>query len=137
MRQEALVIEGGRQARVMVMRTSACTGDCGHCGGCDTPRPLYADADNEIGAEKGQTVYVETSTAVVLFSAVLVYLLPLVLFLCGYFALKALGLSERAAVVCAVIPALISLLSAGYYNKKRSAHPACTIVAVRENREEG
>ncbi len=131
MRQEALVLEGGETARVMVLRSSACTGDCGSCGGCHEAKPIYADARNAIGAEKGQAVYVETETGVVMISAVLVYLLPLGLFLAGYFIAQALGASGPFPAVCALGAAVLGFFGAKRYDRKRAGQPACAIVAFR------
>lgn len=133
LRQEALVVEEGETARVLVMRSSACTGDCKSCGGCREERPVYADADNPIGARRGETVYVETATGVVLLSAVLVYLLPLVLFLIVYFIAQNLGAARSVSALIAAGAAVVSLTGAKYYNGKRAEKPACTIVSRIEN----
>ena len=94
MRQTArvcrLLPEGS--AELLVLRKSACAGDCGTCGGCGAAqRSLRLTAENPIRAEEGSTVYVESATAPVLKAAVLVYLLPLILFLAGYFLAAPLG----------------------------------------------
>lgn len=132
MKQDALVIHGGKIARVMVLRSSACTGDCEGCGFCEAGRPLYVDAYNAVRAEEGQSVVVETATNVVITSAVLIYLLPLAVFLAIYFIVQALGAGNTASVFCAAIGCAASFLLAKLYNRKRSDKPACTIVDIRE-----
>lgn len=135
LKQDALVIHGGKVARIMVLRSSACTGDCEGCGFCEAGSPLYADAYNAVRAEEGQAVVVETATNVVMISAVLVYLLPLAAFLTVYFLAQALGAENTAAVVCALIGWAAAFFAAKYYNKKRSDQPACTIVEIKETGE--
>lgn len=132
LRQDALVIHGGKIARVMVLRSSACTGDCEGCGFCEEGRPLYADAYNAVRAEEGQSVVVETATNVVMTSAVLVYLLPLAVFLATYFIVQALGAGNTVCVLCAIAGYAASFLIARFYNRRRSDKPACTIVDIKE-----
>ena len=136
MRQEALVIHGGKIARIMVLRGSACTGDCEACGFCEAGRPLYADAYNAARAEEGQKVVVETATNVVMTSAVLVYLLPLVGFLTVYFLAQAVGAENTVSVLCALIGWAAAFAGAKVYNKKRADKPACTIVDVMDTEEQ-
>ncbi len=88
MQQEALVralLPDGK-AELVCQRAGACSGDCSQCGGCTAGRQwALVTAENPIGAEAGDRVVVETSSAVVLRAAALVYLAPLCLLLLGYF----------------------------------------------------
>ena len=88
MQQKAKVqrlLPDGR-AELTVVRKSACSGDCGSCGGCGAvEQSLCITADNPIRAGVGDVVYVESATGLILKAAALVYLLPLMLFLAGYF----------------------------------------------------
>ena len=137
MKQEAKVVRGGTIARVMVLRSSACTGDCEGCGFCEAGQPLYVDAYNPSGAQGGQTVVVETETNTVMLSAVLVYLLPLIVFLVVYFAVQAIGTGEHVPIACASGSFVLSFLVARGYNKKKTGQPACTIVEIRDNGGQG
>ena len=79
-------------AEVFLGRQSACSGDCHHCGGCGAVREkLFVRAENPVGARPGDRVIVESDTGSVLLSAILVYLVPLLLFFAGYFLGAALG----------------------------------------------
>ena len=72
-------------ATVMHIRESACSGDCHKCSGCGAAKEAVVfTADNPIGAKRGDMVKVESSTAPVLKAAVVLYVLPLVLFFLGY-----------------------------------------------------
>ena len=77
---------------VFVLRESACSGDCHKCSGCGAPsQQVFVRAKNTIGAKPGDRVIVTSRTAQVLPAMFMVYLLPLVLMLTGYFAARALG----------------------------------------------
>ena len=72
-------------AKVMVIRESACSGDCHKCSGCGAAKEtIVFTADNPIGAITGDLVKVRSETAPVLKAAVVLYMLPLVLFFAGY-----------------------------------------------------
>ena len=72
-------------ALVVHVRESACSGDCHKCSGCGAAKEtVIFTADNPIGARTGDFVKVESSTAPVLKAAVVLYVLPLVLFFLGY-----------------------------------------------------
>ncbi len=72
-------------ATVIHLRESACSGDCHKCSGCGAAKEAVVfTADNPIGAKAGELVKVESSTAPVLKAAVVLYVLPLVLFFLGY-----------------------------------------------------
>lgn len=118
----------------MVRRETACTGDCEGCGLCAEGRPLYADAYNLAQAKEGQTVIVETATNMVMTAVVLVYLLPLVVFLAVYFVMQAFGAENVLSVICALAGCAASFFAARYYNQKCMGKPSCTIVDVKENR---
>ena len=72
-------------AAVIHVRESACSGDCHKCSGCGAAKEtVLFTADNPIGAAVGDFVKVESSTAPVLEAAMVLYVLPLVLFFLGY-----------------------------------------------------
>ena len=88
MEQQAQVIRivSDATARVAVKRKSACSGDCHTCHGCPhTDEIVMVDADNPVGAQKGDAVIVRSDTGRVLKLAAMLYLMPLVLFFLGYF----------------------------------------------------
>ena len=73
-------------ASVIHLRESACSGDCHKCSGCGAAKEAVVfTADNPIGAKVGSMVKVESSTAPVLKAAMVLYILPLVLFFLGYY----------------------------------------------------
>ena len=78
------VFENGT-AQVVLIRQSACSGDCHKCSGCGAAKETVVfTAKNPVDAKPGDLVKVEAATGAVLRSAAVLYLLPLVLFLAGY-----------------------------------------------------
>ena len=78
------ICENG-QAEVEHIRRSACSGDCHHCAGCGAAtQTMLVRADNPIHAPVGAMVTLRADTAGILGAAVIVYLVPLVLFFAGY-----------------------------------------------------
>ena len=72
-------------ADVIHVRESACSGDCHKCSGCGAAKEtVIFTAGNPIGARPGDLVKVESSTAPVLKAALVLYVLPLLLFFLGY-----------------------------------------------------
>ena len=73
------------KAEFIKIRESACSGDCHKCSGCGAAKEtMIAVAENPIGAKAGDFVNVATDTKQILSMAMLVYVLPLVLFFSGY-----------------------------------------------------
>lgn len=73
-------------AQVVYVRESACSGDCHKCSGCGAAKEaVLITADNPIGASRGDLVKVESATGPVLKAAVVLYVIPLVLFFLGYY----------------------------------------------------
>ena len=72
-------------ATVIHVRESACSGDCHKCSGCGAAKEaIVLEAKNPIGARAGDLVTIESESGPVLKAAAVMYLLPMVLFFCGY-----------------------------------------------------
>ena len=81
-------------AQVICIRESACSGDCHKCSGCGAAKEaMLLTADNPIGAGPGDLVNLRSETGPVLKAALVLYMMPLVLFFTGYGLGAALGLS--------------------------------------------
>ena len=90
MKQKVMVLStSGNMARVSYRRPTACHGDCSKCaGGCGSmaaKEEIIVSAENLIGAKTGDSVYIEGETKKVAWAIVVVYVIPVVLFLAGYF----------------------------------------------------
>ena len=72
-------------ARVMLVRQSACSGDCHKCSGCGAvEQKMILTARNPIGARPGDLVIISSQSGPVLRGAAILYLLPLALFIAAY-----------------------------------------------------
>ncbi len=73
-------------AEVVLIRQSACSGDCHKCSGCGAvEQTMVLTARNAIGAQAGDLVIIQSASGPVLAGAAVLYMLPLALFFLGYF----------------------------------------------------
>ncbi len=123
MQQKATVdklLPDGR-AEVLVVRESACSGDCHKCSGCGSVKQtLRVTAENLISAQRGDVVYLQSEGSVVLKAAALVYLLPPVAFVAAYLAALPLGAWAAAIGAAAFV---LGMLPAFAYNRKIKNQP--------------
>ena len=111
---EKILNEG--YAEVSVPRKSACGHDCEECAGCGmTGAAIKARARNDIGAQPGDKVVVESSTRKIFGVVALVYVLPVVLFLLGYFLSE--GLAEGARYAVAIAAFAVSFIPCVLYDR--------------------
>ncbi len=102
-------------AEVVHIRQSACSGDCHRCAGCGArEQTVLLTACNPIGARPGDTVVIEAASGPVLAAAVMLYLLPLVLFFLGYLA-GVLAWGQGAVTGC--IGFALGILGAALYDR--------------------
>ena len=117
---------------ISVPRKSACGHDCEECAGCGVSgASVYARASNPIGAQPGQKVVVESSTKNMLRIVVLVYLIPVVLFLAGYVIMSLLTASVAAQYAVAVAGFVAGIVFAIFYDRRLRARGGLTFNIVR------
>ena len=120
------ILPGGK-AEISVPRKSACGHDCEECAGCGVSgASVRAVARNDIGA----AVVVESSTKHLLGVMSLVYLLPIVLFLLGYFATGSLS-SEGLRYAIAIAAFVIGIIPAIICDRRTKKSGALTFTIVR------
>ena len=107
-------------AEVEVTRRSACGHDCAKCGGCGglETQTLYVTARNHAHASVGDRVLLEGETKQVLGFAVLVYLLPLVLFFVGYGVGAGMKLGGGLSALIGGVLFIGGILAAMWYSHK-------------------
>ena len=124
------ILPGG-MAEISVPRKSACGHDCEECAGCGVSgASVRAVARNDARAEVGQKVVVESSTKNLLGVMLLVYLLPIVLFLVGYFATGALE-SEGLRYAVAIAAFLVGIIPAIICDRRTKKNGKLTFTIVR------
>ena len=80
------------RADIILIRESACSGDCHKCSGCGAQKEtMIVTADNPIRAEVGDLVTLSSDTASVMKAVLAVYLVPLVMFFAGFALGRTLG----------------------------------------------
>ena len=123
------VFPDGR-AEVAVKRQSACGHDCSKCGGgCSelmVSSTVAVMAANPVRAMPGDMVRVESSTGGILKAAVVVYLVPFILFFLGYFICAALqlsgGISAAVGGIGFAVGVLLAVLLDREARPRRSIH---------------
>ena len=117
-------------AEISVPRKSACGHDCEECAGCGmTGAAIKARARNGADAQPGDKVVVESSTKKLFGVIALVYLLPVIFFLLGYFLTG--GLPEKLRYVIAIAAAVISFLPSIFYDRYAKRQETLTYEIVR------
>ena len=113
----------GGMAEIEVTRRSACGHDCAKCGGCGglETQTLYVTARNKADAGVGERVLIEGETGKVLGMAVLVYVLPIVLFFVGYALGAALFTGGAAGAIGGGVLFVIGILGAIWYSRRMKA----------------
>ena len=82
---KVLACQPDGMAKVMLVRQSACSGDCHKCSGCGAvEQKMLLTVRNPIGAKPGDLVTIASASGPVLKGAAILYLLPLVLFIACY-----------------------------------------------------
>lgn len=105
MTQDAIVTRelSDTAAEVVVLRGTACGGNCGNCESCKFQNEIKAVCRNTVGAKKGQRVVIESSSRKIYAAALLVYIMPLLTFIAGYFLASLLGAGEKLCVLASFI----------------------------------
>lgn len=117
-------------AEISVPRKSACGHDCEECAGCGmTGAAIKARARNDVDAQPGDKVVVESSTKKLFGVIALVYVLPVVFFLLGYFLTE--GLAENWRYVIAIAAAAVSFLPSIFYDRYAKRKEKLTYQIVR------
>lgn len=119
-------------AEISVPRKSACGHDCEECAGCGiSGTSVYTKAINTIGAQPGQKVVVESSTQKMMRIVVLVYLIPVVLFLAGYVITSFLTQSVGMQYFIAVLGFAVGIVGAIVYDRRLRARGGLSFTIVR------
>ena len=101
MTQDAIVYKRlpNNMAEVVVTRSTACGSNCGNCESCIFQSEIKTTARNLIDAGPGQRVVIESKSSRIYGAVLMVYVLPLVLALAGYFMAYALGAAEGLCIL--------------------------------------
>lgn len=136
MTQKAVVkklLENGL-AEVEVQRQSACGHDCATCGGgCAPTERIKANAVNDLGAQVGEVVTIEGKNRTVYGAALIVYTVPLILFIALYALARVLGQGEGVAAAAGIIGFIVGILIAVAYNHSVKRKGGTPFVIVKRS----
>ena len=111
-------------AEVAVARTTACGGSCGSCESCIFQSEIKTLARNLIDARPGQKVVIASKSSSVFGAAALVYVMPIVLFLLGYFLAHTAGAGEGLCILVSFAALLLSAVILVWSQKhKKNTEP--------------
>ena len=108
---------------ISVPRKSACGHDCEECAA------IHARASDPVGVKPGDKVVVQSETKKLLGVVALVYLLPVVAFLLGYFLSE--GLAEKVRYIIAIAAAAAAFLPSIFYDRYAKRHEVLTYTIMR------
>ena len=115
---------------ISVPRKSACGHDCEECAGCGmTGAAIHARASDPVGVKPGDKVVGQSETKKLLGVVALVYLLPVVAFLLGYFLSE--GLAEKVRYIIAIAAAAAAFLPSIFYDRYAKRHEVLTYTIMR------
>jgi len=118
-------------AEISVPRKSACGHDCEECAGCGvTGSAVHAFAHNPIGAQKGDKVVVESSSKKLYKVMLVVYMLPLLLFLLGYLCSAGVG-SESVRYAIAIAAFCLGIVPSVAYDRRLRKDGGLTFTITR------
>lgn len=111
------VLSGGK-VEISVPRKSACGHDCEECAGCGVSgASIHAVALDPLGARAGQKVVVESGNKRLYGMMLLVYAVPIVLFMLGYFCSAAVS-SEGTRYAIAITGFFLGVVPAIVYDRR-------------------
>ena len=122
--------------RAVLVRQSACSGDCHKCSGCGAAtQTMELLVNDPIGVEVGDLVAITGSTGPVLGAAAMLYMLPLALFYIGYY----IGAVLRHGALGGGLGFLAGIGAAVVYDRTvaRKREVVYTITGYAGTREEG
>ncbi len=122
MTQDAVVTKlfPNKMAEVAVTRATACGSNCASCESCIFQNELKAMARNHIDAKPGQKVVIASESSRVFGAAMLVYVMPLLLFLAGYALAYLAGAGEGLRIAFSFLGLILGgvILVVGQRRKK-------------------
>lgn len=120
MTQDAVVTKvfPNGMAEVAVSRGTACGSNCGNCESCVFQSELKAFAKNSVHARPGEKVVIESLSSRIFGAAILVYIVPMIVFIIGYAIAASAGLSEGLCVLCSFLAFAIAVAIVVVYQRR-------------------
>lgn len=132
MTQRAKILEvlENHKAKALVVRKTACGGDCHRCGGgCGEAKPLVAFVENPIDARPGDVVELYTEDGQVAKKAFITYMIPVILFLAAYIGSSLAGLSAGMSGAVSGVVFVLTILGIMAYDRYIQKHHSLPVVS--------
>ncbi|MBQ6558086.1 MAG: SoxR reducing system RseC family protein [Clostridia bacterium] len=123
-------------ADVEIQRSTACGESCASCGLCPG-QTAVVKADNAIGAKSGDTVIIDMADQKVLGAAFLVYIVPVVVLIIGYFIGYAIFKTEIYGAVTGFILMAVTFVIIMMFDKRLKNKYTPRIVSIEGNNDVG
>jgi len=118
-------------AEIAVKRESACGGNCHSCSGCSgRTNIMKVAAKNPVLAAVGDRVVVSSSTGSILKAAVVVYVIPVILFFVFYALGALMGAGESMSIVLSLVGFFLGVIMAMAFNKSLKNKTAATFEII-------
>ena len=132
MKQIGVVLSCTRESAVVeVQRSSACGENCAHCKGGCLPTHHHALVKNTAGAGVGDRVRVETPDRAVIKSAMIVYLIPLVITFVFYGLAQVIWNQETVSMCIGLLGLVFSFGALKRMDKRMAPVPEITQIICR------
>lgn len=116
-------------AEIEITRSSACGDSCASCGLCPG-RTASVEASNGVGAKIGDTVIIDMADKNVIGAAFLVYIVPVIILIIGYFAGEAIFNSETSGIITGFLLMALTFTAIIFTDKKRKSKYTPRIVKI-------
>ncbi len=125
MTQEAIIRKkiSPEKAEAEVIRGTSCGDDCASCGVCKYASKIRVEVINDLCAQIGDRVQIETQSSRILGAVTLVYIMPFILFFVGYAVAWRLGMGEGGAVLMSFAFLAVGLVAAAVISRLRKNSP--------------
>lgn len=118
----------GDTAMVKIKRSSACGDNCGSCSGCDNFKIVAAE--NVINAAVGDSVEISMPSEKVLSAAVIVYVIPIIMLIIGYFIAYAILHTESAGILCGLFGMAVAYIITAAMIRKNKNYCKSTVTKI-------
>lgn len=109
---------------------------CSHCNNCSDKITNEITFFTDVNVEVGDIVTFEMDDRQVLKAASIVYILPIIFMILGYFLGDKLGLSEAYCILTSFLSLIISFIGIYFYDKnivKKEMENEITIISITKN----
>ena len=107
----------GEYAFIRVEKKSACGENCATCKGGCVPTERIIKVKNTKKCQSGDKVALDMNTKKVMSAAFMVYIIPLVMLILGYFLGESLFGNEGSAILSGVVLMIISMIIIAVFDR--------------------